>query len=78
MTIRDRDLLETRAYFAGRWHRNGASFAVTNPASGATLANVSVCSPADIARAVEAAKQAQGAWAACLATDRSAVLRRVC
>ncbi len=76
MNITDRDLLETRAYIAGEWHRNGAAFPVTDPATAEVIANVADCGPSEMAAAIAAAKAAQPGWAARLPAERAAVLRR--
>ncbi|MEE4118763.1 MAG: NAD-dependent succinate-semialdehyde dehydrogenase [Paracoccaceae bacterium] len=76
--LSDPDLLATKAYIAGRWEdaADGATFAVTNPANGARIAEVAHLSRADVARAVDAAVPAQKQWAARTAKERANVLRR--
>ena len=76
--LSDPDLLATRAYLAGRWEdaASGASFAVTNPANGARIAEVAHLDRSDVVRAVEAAGPAQKAWAARTAKERAQILRR--
>jgi succinate-semialdehyde dehydrogenase/glutarate-semialdehyde dehydrogenase len=51
-------------------------FAVNNPATGETLAQVADCDAADAAAAVEAAARAQGGWRAKTAKERAGLLRR--
>jgi succinate-semialdehyde dehydrogenase / glutarate-semialdehyde dehydrogenase len=62
----------------GAWQpaASGATFAVTNPATGATLAHVPDGAAAEAQAAVEAAAAALPAWAATPAPARAAVLRR--
>ncbi|MEM9247930.1 MAG: NAD-dependent succinate-semialdehyde dehydrogenase [Pseudomonadota bacterium] len=76
--LSDPELLATEAYLAGAWTGadNGSAFPVTNPANGALLAEVAHLGRAETARAIAAAKQAQRAWAARTAKDRSQILRR--
>ena len=76
--LSDPDLLATKAYVAGRWEEagDGATFAVTNPANGARIAQVAHLSRADVARAVDAAGPAQKDWAARTAKERATILRR--
>jgi len=74
----DPDLLATRAFLAGDRVAadDGATFAVTNPANGAVIAEVAHLGRAEAARAIAAAKAAQKVWAARTARDRATVLRR--
>ena len=73
-----RNLLEGRAYVAGAWidADSGATFPVTNPATGEEIAQVADLGRAETARAIDAAHAAQPAWAAKTAKERSAILRR--
>ena len=54
----------------------GARFAVHDPATDAVLTEVADATPADGARALDAAVAAQSAWAATPARDRAEILRR--
>ena len=76
--LTDPELLATKAYLAGRWvdADDGATFAVTNPANGAVIAEVAHLSRAEVKRAVAEAKAAQKGWAARTAKERSQILRR--
>ena len=75
--LSDPGLLATKAYLAGRWEDGSAgTLAVDNPARGDVIAEVADCTPEDAARAIDAAAEAQGAWAARTAKDRAGVLRR--
>jgi succinate-semialdehyde dehydrogenase/glutarate-semialdehyde dehydrogenase len=71
------DLLRTRALIDGRWVEaaHGAVFAVTDPATGATIAEVADSDPAMAGQAVEAAVAAFGPWRDLTAKARSALLR---
>ncbi|WP_068298057.1 NAD-dependent succinate-semialdehyde dehydrogenase [Pararhodobacter sp. CCB-MM2] len=70
------DLLLSDAFLAGRPHAGAERFAVTNPATGALLAEVTDCTPEDAAQAIEAATQAQRDWARQTGKARAAILRR--
>ncbi|GAA0311056.1 NAD-dependent succinate-semialdehyde dehydrogenase [Rhodovulum strictum] len=76
--LADRDLLVSRAFVGGAWIEadDGARFEVRNPATGAVLASVPDLGRAETARAIEAARGAQVAWAARPAKERAQVLRR--
>jgi succinate-semialdehyde dehydrogenase/glutarate-semialdehyde dehydrogenase len=73
-----RNLLETRSFVDGAWidADSGATFAVTNPATGEEIARMADLGQAETARAIDAAYAAQPAWAAKTAKERSAILRR--
>lgn len=75
--LSDPSLLQTRAYLAGEWvdADNGATFAVTNPATGEEIAQVADLGRAETARALAAAQVAQRDWSARTAKDRAAILR---
>ncbi|MCK0169096.1 aldehyde dehydrogenase family protein [Jannaschia sp. S6380] len=61
-------------YIAGKRTKPGETFATTNPATGADLAQVTQGSTADVAAAVKAARRAQKGWAAASDHDRARVL----
>jgi succinate-semialdehyde dehydrogenase/glutarate-semialdehyde dehydrogenase len=73
-----KNLLEGRSYVDGQWidADSGATFAVTNPATGEEIARCADLGQAETARAIDAAYAAQPAWAAKTAKERSAILRR--
>ncbi len=54
----------------------GATFAVVNPATGETIAEVAEGGPQDIDRAVAAARAAFPAWRAVMPRDRARLMRR--
>jgi betaine-aldehyde dehydrogenase len=56
--------------------RSPDSFKTINPATGEVLANIKVSSAAEIDAAVEAAREAQRAWAARTGTERGRILHR--
>ncbi|MHA1529064.1 MAG: NAD-dependent succinate-semialdehyde dehydrogenase [Alphaproteobacteria bacterium] len=73
-----RNLLEGRSFVDGAWidADSGATFPVTNPATGEEIARMADLGQAETARAIDAAYAAQPAWAAKTAKERSAILRR--
>ncbi|MDV7269936.1 NAD-dependent succinate-semialdehyde dehydrogenase [Thioclava sp. A2] len=75
--LKDKTLLETRAYVNGAWIETGATFAVENPATGEVLAQVTDMAPASVADAIDAAYAAKPAWAAWTGKERSAVLHKL-
>jgi len=78
MQISDQGLLKTRAYVDGQWidGDSGKTFPVTNPATGATIAEVASCGAAETRRAIEAAEAALTGWRSRSAKERAAVLRK--
>jgi aspartate-semialdehyde dehydrogenase len=78
IALSDRRLFRTFSYVDGRWTaaRDGATFAVTNPADGAWLGEVAKLSADESAAAIDAAERAFGAWADLLPQERGAILRR--
>ena len=78
LTLNDPDLLRADAFIGGRWTpaASGARFAVTNPATGAVLAEVADLDVADARAAIDAAHAAFGSWRARTAKDRAGVMRK--
>ena len=76
--LNDPALLQQGAYIEGEWAAaaSGKTFAVTNPASGHTIANVADCDVVDFRRAIDAASTAQKLWAQATGKERAAILRR--
>jgi succinate-semialdehyde dehydrogenase / glutarate-semialdehyde dehydrogenase len=72
------ELLRTQAYVDGAWvdADSGETFAVTNPATGETIAEVPRMGDAETRRAIEAAAKAFPGWSGLLAKERSKILRR--
>jgi succinate-semialdehyde dehydrogenase / glutarate-semialdehyde dehydrogenase len=79
MTTIASDLLRTRAYVDGEWieSTDGATFPVSNPASGETIADVPRLGAAETRRAIEAAARALPTWKARTAKERARVLTRL-
>ncbi len=76
--LQDRTLLVERGLIDGQWvaAEAGATFPVTDPASGEVLAQVPDMGAVETLRAIDAAERALAAWRARTAKDRAAVLRR--
>lgn len=70
--------LPTKAFIDGNWRdaSDGRIFAVTNPATGAVIAEVADCGATETETAINAAYRVQPEWAAKTANERSAILRR--
>ncbi|PZU45756.1 MAG: succinate-semialdehyde dehydrogenase (NADP(+)) [Sphingomonas sp.] len=73
--IQDRDLLREQCLIGGVW-QGEPSIAVTDPASGETLAHVPDIDAAGTRAAIAAAETAMVGWKARLAADRARILRR--
>ena len=76
--LSDPGLLPAAGYVNGEWINasdSGKRFDVTNPANGETIATLPDMGAAETARAIDAAHEAQKAWAARTAKERSAMLR---
>jgi succinate-semialdehyde dehydrogenase / glutarate-semialdehyde dehydrogenase len=78
MTTIPSELLLERAYVDGAWvgADSGATFPVTNPATGETLAHVPRMGAAETRRAIAAAQGALPEWRSMLAKERAAIMRR--
>jgi succinate-semialdehyde dehydrogenase / glutarate-semialdehyde dehydrogenase len=72
------DLLLRQAYVDGAWvdADSGATFAVADPATGRTIAEVPRMGAAETRRAIAAAQRALPAWRGMLARERAAIMRR--
>ena len=79
MTAVENDLLRSQAYIAGSWvdADSGETFAVLNPATGETIAEVPRLGVAETRRAIEAAQGALPAWKHAPAKERARALRRL-
>ncbi len=77
--LKDPSLLRQQAYVAGAWidADDGATIAVTNPATGEQIGIVPMCGTAETMRAIAAADVAQRAWRDVAAKDRAVILRRL-
>ncbi len=71
-------MIHDKAYIGGQWRGadSGATFPVTDPATGKTLAQVADMGQAETERAIAAAKEAFPAWAKKTGKERAAILRR--
>jgi len=74
--LADPTLLKTQALINGEWVAGNAQFAVTDPATGAHLANVANLGPAQAEQAIEAARLAWPAWRKKTAKERSIIMRK--
>jgi succinate-semialdehyde dehydrogenase/glutarate-semialdehyde dehydrogenase len=74
--LQDPSLLKTAALIDGQWVGGPARFAVTDPATGQTLAEVARVGAADASTAIAAADRAWPAWRAKTAKERGAILMR--
>src|SRR6056297_2607181 len=74
----DSELFQTKAYLAGEWvdATDGATFPVSNPARGDTIAEVASIGREQTADTIAAAAAAQKAWASKTAKERAVILRR--
>ena len=78
MQLSDQALLRTQAYIDGQWvdADSGETFAVTNPATGASIAAIAKCGTDETRRAIAAAERALIIWRQKTAKERAAVLRK--
>ena len=78
MQLKDLSLYKQLAYVNGQWvgADSGATFEVTDPATGEVIARVADLGAQETERAIAAAEVAQKAWAARTGKDRAGILRR--
>lgn len=78
LDLQDAELVRSRCYVDGAWiaAANGASFAVTNPATGAVLGSVPDLGAVEARSAIAAADAAFAPWSRRPAAERGAILRR--
>ena len=78
MQLQDPGLMRRQCLVGDAWigADDGATFAVTNPATGEVLANVPSLRTAEVQRAIAAAEAALPAWRARPAKERALLLRR--
>ena len=76
--LADRRLLRQLSYIDGRWTAapDGETFPVTDPATGALVAQVAALGATEATQAIEAAHAAFPAWKALLPQERAVLLRR--
>jgi succinate-semialdehyde dehydrogenase/glutarate-semialdehyde dehydrogenase len=79
LSLADPGLLRQANYIDGKWvgADNGATLPVNNPATGDLVGEVPAMGAAETRRAIEAAQRAYPAWRALLASERSAILRKI-
>jgi succinate-semialdehyde dehydrogenase/glutarate-semialdehyde dehydrogenase len=79
LKLADPGLLREANLIDGKWVQadSGATVAVKNPATGELVGEVPAMGVAETRRAIEAASRAFPAWRALLASERSAILRRL-
>lgn len=70
--------MRTQMFIDGEWRdaASGATFAVTDPATGEHVADVADAAPHDATAACAAASAAQRAWAAVAPREKAEILRR--
>jgi len=78
LTLNDPELLKNLAYVNGEWvgAASGATFAVTNPATGELLAEVPDMDATDTLKAIDAAEAAWADWRETPCKQKAALLRR--
>ncbi|OOY03866.1 NAD-dependent succinate-semialdehyde dehydrogenase [Thioclava sp. F28-4] len=76
LKLNDPSLLETRAYVNGEWIEGTKRFAVQDPATGETVAEVADLDVDATRAAIEAAHAAKPDWAALTGKERAGYLRR--
>lgn len=74
LKLSDPTLLETRAFVGGEWREGVKKITVTNPATGAVVAEVANMGVAETQEAIDVAYNVQKAWAAKTARERCAIL----
>jgi len=78
LVLNDPSLLREACYINGEWvsAASGKTIAVTNPATGKTIAHVPSMGASETRKAIEAANEALKSWAAKTAKERAAILRK--
>jgi succinate-semialdehyde dehydrogenase/glutarate-semialdehyde dehydrogenase len=78
LQLKDPMLLRQQAYINGQWSDadNGATLAVTNPATGEQLGTIPLMGAAETRRAIAAANAAWPAWRKKSARERAIILRK--
>ena len=78
LPLQDPTLLKTNAYIDGQWTGadDGATFSVSNPATGDIIAEVARVGASETRRAIAAADRAMKDWKALPAKGRAQVLRK--
>lgn len=75
--LKDTSLFKTQSYINGQWvdADSGKTFAVTDPASGAVIAQIADLGAEETRRAIDAADEAMQSWQKKTAKERSSLLR---
>lgn len=78
LTLNDKSLFKTQAYINGQWvdADNGATFNVTDPATGKVIAEVADLGAMQTRQAIESAQIAMQSWKKKTAKERSNILRK--
>ncbi len=78
LQLKQMTLLKNQGLIDGQWvgADSGKTFAITNPATGATIVQVPNMGASETERAIAAAQKALPAWRKKTAKERSAILRR--
>ena len=78
MQVSDQGLVRTQAFVDGQWidADGGEILAVSNPATGETIAEIAKCGTAETRRAIEAAERALVSWRQKTVKERAAILRK--
>jgi len=76
LSLSDPSLLKSSAFVGGQWIKSAKRFAVKNPSTGETVAEVADLGAEDTRQAIEAASAAFPAWKKFLAKERAALLRK--
>ena len=71
-------LPELKLFIGGEYvdATSGESFATLNPATGEEICRVQIASEADVAKAVESAREGQKVWAAMTGAERGRILNK--
>ena len=75
LDLKDKSLLETRAYVNGEWLQSHEKFDGVNPSTNQKIASVSDLNVDDVKRAIECAYAAKTDWSAKTGKERSKILR---
>ncbi|MCU5773463.1 NAD-dependent succinate-semialdehyde dehydrogenase [Erwiniaceae bacterium BAC15a-03b] len=75
-SLQDSDLFQTGYLADGQWHALQETFAVLNPATGETIAQVAKAGKSETEQAIAAAQKAFPAWRAKTAKQRAEILNR--
>lgn len=76
LKLKDPSLLREQCYIDGKWVGSSDVIAVTNPATGAHIANVPRFGKKETTQAIQAADRAWPAWKGLTAKERSAYLQK--